>query len=253
MPLPVEVAAVDNGTAERRAMAAQKLSERIHNNIRSMLDGAKQNGRGHGVIDNKRNTVRMGNSGKGLKVADISGWISNAFTKNSARLLVDQARDVVGAIACRKTNGNAHPRQNVREERMRGAVELGNGDDVASQFCGVQNSVVHGRLPAAHAHGFKAAFKRGDAPFKHGCGWILNTRVAKTLGFEIEQSRGMFGAVEGVSDGLVDRHSHGLCRRVNFVAAMDCDRFRFHLFRPSEMLLTRSCGASSPIEDCSSA
>ena len=49
----------------------------------------------------------------------------------------------------------------------------------------------------------------------------------------------MIGAVERVGDGLIDRHRDGLGRRLGVVAAVDGDRFAFHVF-------TAACSCDAP-------
>ena len=53
-------------------------------------------------------------------------------------------------------------------------------------------------------------------------------RVAIAIDLEVEQRRAMVGAVEGVGDGLIDRHGDGLGRRIDVVAAVNGDRFASH-------------------------
>jgi hypothetical protein len=72
------------------------------------------------------------------------------------------------------------------------------------------------------------ALQRGDAALQHIGGGIADPAVAVALGFEIEQRRAMLCAVEGVGDGLIDRHGNGLRRRIDLVAAVNGDRLGFH-------------------------
>src|SRR5262249_19158948 len=50
---------------------------------------------------------------------------------------------------------------------------------------------------------------------------VADPRIAKSLGFQIEQRRAMVGAVERVRDRLIDGDGDRLGRRVDFVAAVN--------------------------------
>ena len=92
----------------------------------------------------------------------------------------------------------------------------------------VEHRVVHRGLAGGHAHRLHSAFERGHAPLQHGSGRIADARVAVALGFQIEERRGVFGAVECVGHGLVDGHRNGLRRRVGLVTGVNGDCFAFH-------------------------
>ena len=113
-----------------------------------------------------------------LDVANVSRRIANTFTEDRARFLVDELFDCVGLIGFRKAEINALARQNMREQRVRGAVELRDGYDVAAHSGEVEHGVIQCRLPRTHAQSGKAALKRGDSPFKYGGRRIADTAVA---------------------------------------------------------------------------
>ncbi len=48
---PIEGAAIDDRAADRVAVAAEELSQRMHDDVGAMLDGADEIGRGQRVID----------------------------------------------------------------------------------------------------------------------------------------------------------------------------------------------------------
>ena len=96
----------------------------------------------------------------------------------------------------------------------------------------VEHGVVQRRLPGADAERLDAAFERGDAAFEHVGRRVADAAVAVAVDFEIEQRRAMFGAVELVGDGLVDRDRDRLGRRIGLIAAVDGNRFAFHAFPP---------------------
>src|SRR5271156_1357364 len=54
--LPVKIAAVDDGAAERCAVPAQELRERVQNNVCAVLDRPKQQGCRYSIVDEQRET-----------------------------------------------------------------------------------------------------------------------------------------------------------------------------------------------------
>ena len=50
------------------------------------------------------------------------------------------------------------------------------------------------------------AFEFGDAFFQYRGGGVGDPRVAITFRFEVEQCGAVIGTVEGIGDGLIDRH-----------------------------------------------
>ena len=64
--------------------------------------------------------------------------------------------------------------------------------------------------------------------FQHGSGGIADTGVAVALDFQVEERRGVFGAVEGVGHGLVDGYRNRAVCGVGLVTSVNGDCFAFH-------------------------
>ena len=163
-----------------------------------------------------------------LDVADIAGGVADRLGEDRLGVFVDQSFDGVGLVALGETGGDALTRQDMAEQRVRGAVELRHGDDVAAGVGEVDEREMQRRLTAGDRERADAAFEFGNALFKHGCGRIRNPAVAIAFRFQVEQSGAVIGAVEGVGRGLVDRDCDGLGRWIGFVAGVNCDRFAAH-------------------------
>ena len=58
---PIECAAINNETANRIAVAAQKLCRGMHDNVGAMFEGAHEIGRGECVVDDQRHAGALGN------------------------------------------------------------------------------------------------------------------------------------------------------------------------------------------------
>jgi hypothetical protein len=161
-------------------------------------------------------------------VADVAGRIADAFTEHGARLFVDQLLDCRGGIGSGKAHLDPLARQNVGEQRVRGAVELRHGDNVGAHRREIEHGIVQRRLSGADAQRLDAAFERGDAALEYGGCRIADAAVAMAVGFEIEQRGAVIGALELVGDGLVDRNRDRPGRRLGLVTAVDRHRVAFH-------------------------
>ena len=118
--------------------------------------------------------------------------------------------------------------QDVGKQRVRRAVELRYRDDVAAGLGNVEHRVVECGLPGGDRQGIDAAFELRHAPLEHLVGRIADAGVAIALDLQVKQRRTVRGTVEGIGDGLVDRHRHRLGGRVRVKAGMQGDCFGFH-------------------------
>ena len=100
---PGEVAAVHDGSAQRGAVAAHKLGQRMNDNVRAKFDRPQQDRRSDRIVDDQRHAVPVCHLGQRLNVADISCRIANAFAEHRARLLVDQLLNRLRADPSRRT------------------------------------------------------------------------------------------------------------------------------------------------------
>jgi len=77
---------------------------------------------------------------------------ADALAKDRARFVVDQFGNRFGLVALREADGDSLAGKDVREERVRGAVELRDGDDVASEFRDIQHGIIDCGLAACWTH-----------------------------------------------------------------------------------------------------
>ena len=104
----------------------------MHDDVGAVLDRAQQDRRRHRVVDDQRHAARVRHVGERLDVADVAGRIADALAEHRAGVVVDQRRDVLGAVARGEARLDAVAAQDVREQRVGGAVELRRRDDVAA-------------------------------------------------------------------------------------------------------------------------
>ncbi len=229
---PGKAAAVDDGAAERGAVAAHELGQRVNDDVGAVFDRAQQDRRRHRIVDDQRNAVPRADLCQRLDVADVARRIADALAEDGTGAVVDQLFDCPGLIGLREAHLDPLARQQVGEQRVGGAVELRHRDDIAAHAGDIEHRIVQRRLPGGYAQRFDAAFERGDATFQDLGGRIADARIAVAFDLEVEQSCAMVGAVEFISDGLVDRHRDGFRRRIGVVAAVHGHRFSFHIVPP---------------------
>lgn len=209
-------------------MAAQKLGQRMHGDICTVVEGLEQDRRCDGVVDDQRHAMRMCDLRQRLDVADIAGGVADGLGEHSARILVDEFFDRLGLVALGKAASDALARQDVGEQRVRGAVELRHGNDIAAVIGDVDEGEMQCGLAGCNRERADAAFELTDALLQHRAGRIGDAAVTISLGLEIEQRRAMIGAVEGIGCCLVDRHGHRVRGGFGFVAGVNSDRLVAH-------------------------
>ena len=209
-------------------MAAEKFRQRMNRDIGAVIERFQQDRRGDGIVDHQRHAMAMRDLCQRFDVADIAGGVADRLGENRLGIFVDQSFDGVGLVALGETGGDALTRQDVAEQRVRGAVELRHRDDVSAGVGEVDEGEMQRRLTGGDRERADAAFEFGDALFKNRRGRIRDPAVAIAFRLEVEQSGAVIGAVEGVGRGLVDRNRDGLGGWIGFVAGVNCDRFVAH-------------------------
>src|SRR5579859_1146170 len=200
----------------------------MHHNIGAVFDRPQQDGSRDGVVDDQRNAVLVGHASQLLDIANVSRRIADTFAENSAGMVVDQLFYIAGPIRFREAYGDSLVWQNMSEQRLSGAIQHRNRDDIAAHPGEIEHCIMDRRLPGAHAQGFESSLQRGDAPLQHRCGRIADPAVAKPLDFEVEKGCPVVGTIELVGDGLIDWNRHGLGRRIDVIAAVNRDRLASH-------------------------
>ena len=209
-------------------MTAEEFRQRMNGDIGAVIERFEQDRGRDGIVDDEWHAVAMRDFRQRLDVTDIAGGIADGFGKNRLGVLVDQLLDRIGLVAVGKAGGDALARQYVREQGVRGAVELRNGDDVAAGVGEIDQREMQRRLSGGDRECADAAFEVGNALLENRGGRIGDPAVAVAFGFEVEQCGAVIGAVERIGHRLVDRNSDGLGRRIGIVAGVNCDRFVAH-------------------------
>ena len=115
-------------------------------------------------------------------VADIAGGIADGLGEHRPGVLVDQPLDRIGLVAVGEAPLDALARQDVAEQRVRRAVELRHGNDVAAVIGDIDESEMQRGLAGGDRERADAAFELADALLEHRGGRIGDAAVAKAFG-----------------------------------------------------------------------
>ena len=121
--------------------------------------------------------------------------------------------------------------QDMGEQGVGGAVELGGGHDGRARRGDVAHRVPHRGHARGQCQSAHAAFERRHALLEHVDGGVVDPVVVKTRRLQIEDRGGVIGVDEIVGDGLVDGHRHGP-GGIGVVVAVDGDRLVAHNHLP---------------------
>ncbi len=217
---PGEPAAVYDDAPEGRAVAADKLGQRVDDDVGPVHKRLEAQGRSHGVVDDERHPVAVGRIGHRLDVDHVAGRVADALAENSLGVVVDQSLDGLGGVVGRKPGFHALARQDGGEIGISGAVKLGRGHDIGAEAGQVAHRKPHRRRPRAHGDRPHPLLQAGHAPLEHVDRGVVDAVVVKTGGLQVEDRSGVGGVHEIVGHRLVD----GDCYRpgaVRRIAAMD--------------------------------
>jgi len=131
---PGELAAVDNDAAEAVAVAAEVFGQRMDDDVGAVLEGAAQVGRGHGVVDDDRHAVLVGNFGQLFEVGDVAQRVADGFAEDSLGLGIDQFLDSGWVVVVGKADVDAVLREGMGEQVVGAAVERARRDDVVTSL-----------------------------------------------------------------------------------------------------------------------
>ena len=225
---PGKFPAVDDDAAQRIAVPAHVLRQRIDHDIRTPFDRLDQHGRRHRVVNDQRNPFVARQVCEGLDVDDVAGRVADGLAIEGLRVVIDQFRKFLGTVVLAEAHVDALARQHVLEERVGAAVEQRDRDDVVTLFGDIEDRVVDGGAPRAHRKRRDTFFELRAALLQHVGRRVHDARVDIALDLEIEEVGAMLCIVERVGDGLVDGHGYGPGFGIRFEAGVDCECFVFH-------------------------
>mmetsp|Transcript_28409 Transcript_28409/g.55263 ORF Transcript_28409/g.55263 Transcript_28409/m.55263 type:complete len:292 (+) Transcript_28409:159-1034(+) len=124
---PIELATVDHRASHGVAVSGEEFRRRVHDQVRAVLDGLAQVWGRHGVVDNQRDAVRMGNLGKALDIGDGTPGIGQGFgpdTLDGSLARLDGCGDRVQVIDINEIAVPVELLERLSKLRDRASIEL---------------------------------------------------------------------------------------------------------------------------------
>ena len=208
--LPVKLAGVNDDAAQRGAVAADELGGRMDNDVGTMLDRADQVGRAEGVVDDKRNTVLVGDSGNGVNVGDVGVGVAKRFNIDSAGVVLNGSLDLGQVMGVDKSRLHTERGQRVGQQVGGAAVDGFLRHNVPAVLGQCLKGVVDGSGAGGNGQRGNAALQSRDALFKNILGGVGQAAVDVALGLQGKAVSGILGIGEHIGSGLVDGHRTGI-------------------------------------------
>ena len=226
---PLEFATVDNGTANRCAVAADVFCQRLDNNVGSVFYRAEQCRRSNGVVYHQWQPLSVRGLCECWNINDIDGGIADRFAIHQFGAAVGIGSNFFGFGRIDKAYFYALARQAVGKEIVSAAVERFGCDDVVACFNQGLNGIGNCRHTAGDSQCGDTAFQTGNAFFQNGSGRIHHTGVDIARYIKVEQVCAVLRVVESVGSGLVNGDSSGFGSWFGLIACMQSNGFPFHL------------------------
>lgn len=169
---PVEVAAVDDYTAEGRAVTAKEFRSRMYDDICTMLKRAEEVRRAEGVIDDYRQTVLMCDLGDGIYIWNVAVRIAESLEVDELGVVLDCILDFLQIMCINESRINTEFLQREFQEVVGAALDRLLCYDVVACLCEGGDSVRYGCSTRGNSKRSRAAFEGCDALFQY-----INRRV----------------------------------------------------------------------------
>ena len=211
MGCPVELAAVHDGAAHRRAVAVHVLGGGVGDDVRAPLKGTAVDGGGEGVVHNQGHAVGVGHLGELLNVQYGQGRVGNGLAKHGLGVgLEGGAQLLLAGVGGDEGGSDAHLRHGHGDKVEGAAVDGGAGDDVVPALADVEQGEEVGRLTGGGQHGGGAALHLRDFRRHIVVGGVLEPGVEVAAGLQIEQLAHVLAGVIFEGGGLDDGNLAGL-------------------------------------------
>ena len=189
MGLPVEVAAVHDGSADGGAVAVHVLGRGVGDDVGAELEGPAVDRGREGVVDDQGHAVGVSDAGETLNVEHAHTRVGQRLAEDQLGVGPESGLDLlVGGVLVDEGYLDPHLGEGDAEEVVGAAVDLGGGDHVGAGLADVEAGEEVGGLPGRGQHRGHAALEGGDARGDAVVGRVLEPRVEVAGLFEVEET-----------------------------------------------------------------
>ena len=230
---PVEVAAVNDGAADRGAVAVEVLGRGVRDDVGAPLDRTEVHRRREGIVHDEGYAMLMGDAREALDVEHAHAGVGQRLAEEKLGIRPEGRFDLlVRGVLVDEGDLDAHLREGDAEEIVGATVDRGGGNHVVAGLADVEAGEEVGRLAGGGQHPRHAAFERSQTRRHPVVGRVLEAGVEVAGRFEVEEAAHLVGG--GVFEGrtLDDRHLPGFAVG-GLVAGLDAEgrgvKLLFHL------------------------
>ena len=219
--VPVELASIDQQTAQAGAMAVEKLGGAVGDDVGTPLKRSAKEGGCQGVVDNQRQVVCLGNGADLLQGKDNQGGIANGLTVDQLGVGPDSTEKRIRLEWVGKADFYAQTRQSIAQLVVGAAIETAAGDDMVACSAEGEKGQRLGTMAAAGGQSADAALQVGNSLFQNIGGRIHDPGVDVAKLFQGKQVGRMRGIFKQIRCGLIQRNSPAACGRINGLAGVE--------------------------------
>ena len=218
MGLPVESAAVDDGAADRGAVAADVFRGGVDDHRGAMLERPGEERRG-GIVEDERHAEPAPQRRDLGDREDFQLRVRQRLAEPGAGAVVGGPGEVLRVVMADEADLDPELLQRLGQEGHRAAIEIGRGDDVVAGPGDVGERDEGRRLPRGERQRRGAAFERGEPFLEDVLGRVLDAGIDLSDLLQGEEAGSVGGVLELERGVLVDRHRHRAGGRVRPPAA----------------------------------
>ena len=221
---PVKIAAVDEDAANRRAVTPDVFGGRMHDDRGAVLDRLAQH-RAGSVVHDERDAHCAADFGDLGDREDGELGIRQGLAIPAAGPRVARLAEIFRIGGVDEAAFDAHGAHGVLEQIPGAAIDVGRADEIVADVTDILHGEQRGGLSGGNRQSGDTAFECRHALLQHGLRRIHDAGVDIAELFEREQVAGVFGRIELIRRGLVDRHGNSRGGRIGPVSGMQDNRF----------------------------
>ena len=179
-------------------------------NVRAVLKGTAEEGRGKGIIHHQGHIVPVGNGCIPGNIENRQGRIRDGLTEHQTSVLVKQRFHLfVGHFVADVADLNSHPRHGDRQQIDGAAIDIVHGNQVLPGRADVEHRQQVRRLAGGNQHGTHAALQIRELFLHCRQGGIGDAGIHMSLRLQVKQLPKGIGIVILVGRALVNGQGAG--------------------------------------------